>query len=388
MPIKGMTDQAPSFPQIGVIRKGAPKPKDGKRPGKDLQYFRVEFDEEEVEAAEVFARIYGNTPTEINILIPFDEIDRSWEAWREAYVASALIHRCDGENVVYAIDPKTGEVLVQNGVSVKTHQPVACDGKAKCKPTGRLRVIIPELQRLAYMLVLTTSIHDICNISKQLKGIKDMNGDRLRGIPLVLRRRPKKISTPSGPNGKRARRVKWLLSIEADPKWVKAKMEQIQAASYPRLTAPEDWDDDLDFDEPVDAEFTSADDIDEAEAEIDIPLNGNEDEENEEELDNGGGKQHWTKTQNWATFWTYWKNERCLTEADIHAAAGVDSMKKFTGSKKELQAKVEAYIAAQIDAGNEEAEAEHYASQALHEQEERVAEAAKSPEQHLEDISL
>ena len=279
MPIKGMTDQAPSFPQIGVIRKGAPKPTDEKekRPGADLEYFRVVFDAEETEAAETFSRVYGEQPQEINILIPFDEIDRNWEAWREAYVTGALIHRCDGENVVYAIDPKTGEVLVQNGLSLKTHQPVACDGSAECKPSGRLRVIVPELRRLAYLMVLTTSIHDIVNISGQLEGIKAMNGGQLRGIPLVLRRRPKGISTPNPKTGKRTRREKWLLSIEADPKWVGAKLLQIEAASYPALLAPADED----FDELVDAEFTTTgDDIEEEE--IDMPLDENGDGEEEE----------------------------------------------------------------------------------------------------------
>ena len=280
MPIKGMTDQAPSFPQIGVIRKGAPRPKDGKRPGKDLTYFRVVFDEEETEAAEVFERVYGTEPQEINILIPFDEIDRNWEAYRETYVASAMIHRCDGENVIRALDPKTGEVLVQNGLSLETRQPVVCDGSADCKPHGRLRVIVPELQRLAYLMVLTTSIHDIVNISKQLKGIKDMNGDRLRGIPLVLRRRPKKISAPNAKTGRRSRRESWLISIEADPKWVRAKMQQIEAASFPALPVPANWDDELDMDRDVpDAEFTTAGDANFEEDGIDIPLNGNGEEE-------------------------------------------------------------------------------------------------------------
>ena len=273
MPIKGMTDQAPSFPQIGVIRKGAPKPEDGKRPGADLQYFRVEFDEEEAKASETFIEKYGNEPTEINILIPFDEIDRNWEAWREAYVTGALIHRCDGENVVYAINPSTGEIMVQNGLSVKTGQPVPCIANAGCKPSGRLRVIVPELRRLAYLMVLTTSIHDIVNISAQLEGIKAMNGGQLRGIPLVLRRRPKTISTPSGNNGKRARREKWLISIEADPKWVSAKLLQIEAASYPALLAPADED----LDESVDAEFTTTGDADfedEEDSEVEMDFNG------------------------------------------------------------------------------------------------------------------
>jgi hypothetical protein len=92
---------------------------------------------------------------------------------------------------------------------------------------------VPELKRLAYLIVMTTSVHDIINISEQLRGIASMNSGRIAGIPLVLRRRPKKISTPSGENGKRARREKWLISIEADPEWVKAKLAKMHHDALP-----------------------------------------------------------------------------------------------------------------------------------------------------------
>ena len=235
MPIKGMTDQLPRFPQIGTIRKGAPKGKN--RPGRDLTYFRVEFDEQEEETAERFREIYGEEPREISINLPFDEIDRCWEAWQEAYRAGALIHRCDGEFIEYGINTRTGEVLVRGGLHLETGERVPCSGKVGCKPHGRLRVIIPDLRRLAYLMVLTGSINDIVSISAQLQALRDLNGGRLRGLPLVLQRRPKRISTPSGPNGKRARRETWLLSIEADPRWVEAKLAQLEGASFLQLEA-------------------------------------------------------------------------------------------------------------------------------------------------------
>lgn len=232
MPIIGLTDRNEgSFPQIGTVRKGAPKTQNA--PGKDLAWFRVEFDEKETLAAQAFTARFGSEPTDIVIVLPFDEVGRCWEAWREAYVAGALIHRCDGEIVQYAINPKTGEKIVVNGIG-PDGRPVRCKGKPDgCRPVGRLRVIVPELQRLAYLVVMTTSIHDIINISDQLQGIASMNGGRLAGIPLVLRRRPKEISTPSGEAGKRARRKKYLVSIEADPEWVKAKLGAMHRSALP-----------------------------------------------------------------------------------------------------------------------------------------------------------
>ena len=273
MPIVGLTDRNEgSFPQIGVIRKGAPKTQNA--PGKDLQFWRVEFDEKEVKAAQDFVNKFGNAPTDITIMLPFNEIGRCWEAWRETYVAGALVHRCDGEHVQYAINPKTGERLVVNGIG-PNGQPVLCKGNADgCKPSGRLRVIVPELQRLAYLMVLTTSIHDCKSISDQLYAISALTGGRLAGIPLVLRRRPRKISTPSGEGGKRARREKWLISIEADPEWVKAQLAKMHRDALPgngfeKLPAPTaqapgpDWaagigdEDDDDEDElPMEGEFS------------------------------------------------------------------------------------------------------------------------------------
>ena len=225
MPIKGLTDRPAAFPEIGRIRKGAPKEPD--KPGKDLKYFRVEFDDEEKKATAIFKNTYGDEPSELNILLPFNSVDENFDAWREAYVAGGLVHRCDGERVWYEIDPESGEQLVVNRIPEEQ-----CDRSTKCKPTGRLKVLIPELQRLAYLTVLTGSTHDVMNISRQLEALLQING-KLAGVPLKLRRRPVKISTPSGTDGKRARRVKSLLSIEADPEWVRHKLLSMKAAALP-----------------------------------------------------------------------------------------------------------------------------------------------------------
>jgi hypothetical protein len=245
MPIKGLTDRGLAFPEIGVVRKGAKKT-DPKKPGPDLTYFRVVFDEREAEAQDEFLRIYGPQPAEIKIILPFNEIERQWEAWLEAYTAGRMVARSDGEWFVYLVDTANGQVLVKNGIDLKTGQPRPyVDGPVGwyttqkgekepiyCKPTGRLKVIIPELQRAAYLTVLTNSIHDIANLSDQLRAFQTINQGVLAGIPLVLRRRPRNISTPNA-DGTRVRRVKWLLSIEADPEWVKARLMATKQAALP-----------------------------------------------------------------------------------------------------------------------------------------------------------
>jgi hypothetical protein len=249
MPIIGMTDQGSALPEIGQIRKGAPKGKGG--PGKDLTYFRVVFNENEAETAAIFTKVYGNAPREINILLPLNEIDRVWEAWYEAYIKGMMVARADGEKYIYKANPLNGDIEVKNGKrrdgTENWFDPRCIVGldyagnSVYAKPVGRLKVIVPELRRLAYMTVITGSKHDIVNISKQLEAIRLLNDGQIAGIPLVLRRRPKSISTPTPnrwasqttslidpPETRRVRRVKWLLSVEVDPKWVKAKLKNMK----------------------------------------------------------------------------------------------------------------------------------------------------------------
>ena len=220
MPIKGLTDRREtSFPKIGDVRKGGKRP-DDKHIGKDLTYFRVEFGEHEAEAAARFLEVYGAEPREINVMLPFAEIDRNFEAWQEAYTAGALQHRCDGETCVIWRDP-TGELH---------HEPKPCPGG--CVPVGRLKAIIPELRRLAYVVVHTKSRWDIVELTANLEALSRLTGNGVNGIPLVLKRRPRMISTP-GQNGKRVRREKWMLSIEADPAWVDAQIGHMRLLSMP-----------------------------------------------------------------------------------------------------------------------------------------------------------
>ena len=243
MPIIGLTDRGLSFPEIGQIRKGQKEERQRKDGSKykipvDLDYFRVEFDEQEQETANKFLGVYGPEPQEINIILPFDEIERCWDAWLEAYTAGRMVARSDGERFTYLVNTDTGAIVVKNGEPFKDYQAeqqVGKDYEGKpvfCKPVGRLKIIVPELARAAYMTVITTSVHDISNMSMQLEAFKQLNNGVIKGIPLVLRRRPKTISVPKKDGG-RVRMEKWLLSIEADPAWVRGKLMEVKTLALP-----------------------------------------------------------------------------------------------------------------------------------------------------------
>lgn len=218
MPIKGLTDNGAAFPRIGELRKGGVK-SDPKRPGPDLDYFRFTSSVPGVENR--FGSIYGKEPQSVNVFLPYHTTEENFEAWKEAWVAGGLQHRCDGEFVA---------VMQQGGQYVKLpHGKMKCPGG--CKQVGRLRIIIPELGRLAYVVALTTSIWDIAEIHANLMAYEALRGS-LQGIPFVLSRVPRMISMPAS-DGKRVRREKWLWHMEADSQWVQAQLSVMQRQAMP-----------------------------------------------------------------------------------------------------------------------------------------------------------
>lgn len=226
MPIKRLKRDA-QFPMIGKLRKGAKKVSE-KKPGQDLTYFR--FDTADNRAEKMFEAAYGTEPDAINVYLPRPTTDQNFSTWMEDWAAGGLKHRCDGETCTIWQQP--------NGTY--SQEPKPCPGG--CKEVGRLMAIIPELQRFAYVTSETHSIHDIMRLTEQMQAVEAMRGT-LQGIPFVLRRSPVEISTPSGKGGNRARRTKWLLSIEVAPEWAALQLEGMHRQALQISTS--------DYSEPV-----------------------------------------------------------------------------------------------------------------------------------------
>lgn len=218
MPIIGLTDRGASFPRIGELRKGGEKPKTGNKPGPDLQHFR--FTSQHADVVQKFTEAYGQMPASVNVYLPFATAVENFEAWIEMWGAGSLKWRGNGETLVIWQKP--------DGTYSTQPKPQPQDGG---KQVGRLKIIIPELQRLAYVVALTTSIHDISTMSQTLNAYEALRGD-LRGIPFVLSRVPVMVSTPAE-GGNRVRREKWLWHLEAQPAWVQAQLSVMQRQALP-----------------------------------------------------------------------------------------------------------------------------------------------------------
>lgn len=221
MPIIGLTDRQGSFPQIGQLRKGSAKPSQGGY-GKDLKHFR--FTSTDADALAAFEQAYGPQPSTVEVFLPYHTTAENFEAWREAWKAGGMVHRCDGKTMV----------LWRRDDGSYCREPRPCTGD--CKQVGRLKIIIPALKRFAYVTVLTSSIHDIIELNENLLAMEALRGS-LQGVPMLLSRKPKMISMPAE-DGKRRRLEKWLLSIEAKPEWVALQLLAMERQALGIAEAP------------------------------------------------------------------------------------------------------------------------------------------------------
>lgn len=242
MAIIGITDRGLKLPYIGIVRKGAPK-QEGKAP-KDLDHFRVEVTEDEPGLAQLFVSKYGTSPREIDFIILFDDISKSWDAYLEAYSGDGrMIARSDNRTLLYA--EFNGRKVI-NGKDIDTGEivtPADLPESIKLKPVGRLDMVIPYLGRGAYLQFKTTSWTDCALISDQLEAIKATMG-KIKGVPLVLKRRQGTIN--ANYNGKRRRVKKWLVSIEIKDEVAKARIEAMmsQATQEAEYILPDEIEDD------------------------------------------------------------------------------------------------------------------------------------------------
>jgi hypothetical protein len=246
MPIVGLTTGAPSFKEIGRLRKGAPK-SSGKLT--DLRYFRPDFRPDEQEAARLFEECYGKSPTLINVRLPFPKVEDVWDANFEVYNTAGMLGRADGKRWFYLRDNKSGKILVKDGFPELPFDPTVpvysyfSQQKQKdipvfARPVGKLRIVIPELRRANYVALVTHSWYDCAKISSQLNGISlwaSIAGLTLPALPLLLTRRPETVSIAY--DGKKRMEEKWLVNIEIRQDWAEAYYRFVDQI-MPGLNAP------------------------------------------------------------------------------------------------------------------------------------------------------
>lgn len=245
-----------AFPEVAVLRKGTPKVKgqNGFIQGSDLgKNFRIAFYPGTTDSREAWQRAHPETYVKydmtyrrpgqyaepdgfeverIRAMVPFRSVFDAWEWANEAHSAGRMVAKADDEHYLMLRDPLNGKYIVQNGEPYTEyhHGDVVRyekNGKQTVLPirtVGRLRLFIPELERMVFITLKTTSFYDRLNIDANLSAIQflanTLNGGNAAGVPFFIYRREQEV-TWNKPDGSAARVKKWLVNIEADPEWVK-----------------------------------------------------------------------------------------------------------------------------------------------------------------------
>lgn len=204
--IQSLLEEPPKLLRIGTIRKGKPKV-EGQRP-EDTNHFRLVTEDKEANGR--FLATYGPAPLEINFILPFPRPDDNLIAFQESRDRKGLFCRCDGK---WALLKRLHEGAYQS------YEPgdLLCSNCKDNRWSGRLPIIIPQLERWVTVDVLTGSKYDIRNIKAELEAayqyLSGMGAD-LRHCQFYLLRTPQTITATI--KGERKRVTKSILHIEAD----------------------------------------------------------------------------------------------------------------------------------------------------------------------------
>lgn len=340
MPIYGIQNRGLRFPTIGSIRKGIRMPVLDKETGKprknrageimtypkEVPYFVFHVDPTAQDTVDrIFSAYRTREISELRCFLAYPNASENFDYWLEAYTASQLVARSDEVNVLYLRDTETGEMLVRDGavlahssnpnsVAGKLVQDIPIGGKlpyekdmivavAKTsgdkitfKASGRLHVVIPEVQRPVTFTVITGAYwYDIPSIRSAVD-LVDMvsqysNPRRpANTIPVILRRVPVEVPYV-GDDGQRHKKVQYPIQMEVAADVFGGLLEvyantplafQLQAptapVNYPVLTSGKDegFEDDDEFVEAIDDPDPFPMPDEEAPRNQPLPVNGSE----------------------------------------------------------------------------------------------------------------
>lgn len=273
MPIKGLKRDERSVPRAGIIRLGyktryclnqqckyklaynepdttiCPRCQGemGKQTTAEASHFILK------DAPGVPEALGTDAPTELKIYFPFDDIDRNFPTFRTLFSASSMVCQGDGQHILHAINPVTGQTTVKDGICIlpfsermadnkqAAHQPgekMPCPALnepgiyakcEKCSNRGILLVMLQAIPRMAYFQISTGSIVNLQDLPQQMLNIQELiyelTGKRkLAGVPFILRRvmrsmSPVKKDRQGNPTG-RVRVDKYVLQLEIEPEYM------------------------------------------------------------------------------------------------------------------------------------------------------------------------
>lgn len=258
--------------RIGIVRLGHKESKTKKR--KDGSTYEVEYPVQDdhfifTDASDL-AEFYGDDCREMDVILPFPDIARNFDAFYQVWAGGTLICKGDGDCVQYAapftVDEKDngriavyrgkGDTLVSDGVAqvafdwngehFEPGEIVTCPGAdgglyphcAVCKLCGVLKVMIadPAVFRFGYYQIATGSGRNYDSILGTLELIS-ANGQRpVNGFPFKLRL--VKEATTYIESGERKATEKWFLKLEPDPALTRKLYQAQVQATFGAIVSP------------------------------------------------------------------------------------------------------------------------------------------------------
>jgi len=238
MPIQQIQSR-PRAPLLGKIRLGVKTENSaGKEYPTSTEHFVL------TDAPEV-ARVYGNDPKEIDVMFPADDLEvvlptylEWWTSGRKGtdgkVIAGTLMCKGNGpdENNAPGIaqhfakrDPVTGVVPTRPCMGSACPDWVDDKGYSKCKQTMRVTVLLPRVSPYGVYRVDTTSWNSIKSFHDQIRWIQELNGGRIRLIPLKIVREETLISH-TDKTGKVVKKIFHIMKLKPNQEFLEKYGEE------------------------------------------------------------------------------------------------------------------------------------------------------------------
>lgn len=234
-PIKGLSERR-RMTRLGKIRLGIKVPNNsgnGDHP-KATDYFVV---------PEEVAALYGETPTELPIMIPIED-DEFWcsQYYRRYSKTRGLVCKGDGVTCNRMVDTKTGDVAGRTTTEVYWKNEMPCAGREcpdyqgkKCQEVMNLQFILPDVPGLGIWQIDTGSINSILNINSAAAMVRAVY-KRISFIPLLLTYEPCEVNNPDDGKKKTVR----VLNLRVRGTMKELMIEAAKSASELLLPPPEE----------------------------------------------------------------------------------------------------------------------------------------------------
>jgi hypothetical protein len=242
MPIYGLTTTpvtniTQTLPLIARIYKGDKKT-DPKRPGKELEYFRIEVEPQFRKYSTIIHQLFGDTPAELKgVYLGAPTTDHAFTAFYREWNATGLVRECDGITQTRALNPAEGRVMPSGKPCLRAN-----GGNCGCKREANFNFIIPAFSESVNVLgsfrFTTHSAIDIKAMYEAMMGVQMLYGS-LYGVPFILSRVLEEVAYVDEKTKQRKTSKHHFVKMRVDEEFVgRMGVENRLSASQTPMIAP------------------------------------------------------------------------------------------------------------------------------------------------------